>query len=270
MQPLRLQDPSQLWSRPGPAPPPPARGLDAASRSDIEGLIGSVTSQSLDSHYWDVPALDLWWMFLSNVLYLQAVWWFFGLNRNMKYLNPHSPHFVLFPLVHPNSWPSPESLLLKSEFTWLKKNVASLCSFQMSPRRSSSTDVNGEAEQPDETVEGLSLLVFWWTQCSCFLGPIWNSIWKALELQLGFSDDESPIDQSPFFPHKCDIQAFKNIFLKQSLGIRQLLGGCEAWSLAKIASQKRSSETLREKRKSVCVIILSWRVYSVHWLKLNP
>lgn len=29
--------------------------------------------------------------------------------------------FFLLPLVHPNSWPSPESLLLKSEFTWLKK-----------------------------------------------------------------------------------------------------------------------------------------------------
>lgn len=119
-----------------------------------------------------------------------------------------------------------------------------------------------------------------WKVCLCwcfdvrkrsrFLGPIWNSIWKALELQLGFSDDESPIDQSAFVPHNCDIQAFKNIFLKQWLGIRQLLGGCEAWSLAKIASQKRSSETLREKRKSVCVIILSWCVYSVHWLKLSP
>lgn len=166
---MRLQDPSQLWSRPGPAPPPPARGLGAASRSDIEGLIGSVTSQSFD-HYWDASALDLRWMFLSKVLYLRAVWWFFDSDRNMKYLNPHSPHFVPFPLVHPNSWASPESLLLKSEFTWLKKNVASLCYFQMSPRRSSSTDVNGEAEQPDEPVEGLSLLVFWCTQAFTFFG----------------------------------------------------------------------------------------------------
>lgn len=44
---MRPQGHSQAGSRRDPAPPPPARGLDAASRSVIEGLTGFVTSE-----YW--------------------------------------------------------------------------------------------------------------------------------------------------------------------------------------------------------------------------
>lgn len=107
MQPMRLQDLSQLGSRPGPAPPPPAQGLDAASRSDMEALIDSVTSHDfcLDcfssllttgffGSIWNMKYLNLWWCDFRLIIILMQLsqslifsYDFFGLTRKDNGVN---------------------------------------------------------------------------------------------------------------------------------------------------------------------------------------
>lgn len=83
--------------------------------------------------------------------------------------------------------------------------------------------------------------------------------WKAFYLQCGFNATlqwwwVSHWSQSFFFSsHNCDIQAFKNIFLEQSLGTRQLLGGCEGWMEFCKNSIPKMEQRDVEGRKKVCM-----------------
>lgn len=219
------------------------------------------------SHQTVVTGRLLVWIYVEWFvwfLYLRAIRWFFGSIRNMKYLNPplvHISSLFHFPTLDPLL--SPFSLNPHDYKRMLPLFAVFRCLPVVPPPLT-------WMERPSSQTRPLKVCLCWCFDVHVFSEPTWNSIWKALELQLGFQWWRVSHWSETLFFHNCDIQAFKNISLKQLLGIRQLLGGCEAWSLAKIASQKRSSETLREKRKSVCVIILPWPVYSIHWLELNP